>query len=90
MDDAPAEAPAEASDGMRSYAITFRPKPEMLKKANEPLYVLRELRKLGELALVAHVDLLPVLAELESDCPYLWWTGTLNTTADAAADRRGL
>ena len=49
MDDAPAEAPAEASDGMRSYAITFRPKPEMLKKANEPLYVLRELRKLGKL-----------------------------------------
>ena len=46
---APAEAPAEASDGTRSYAITFRPKPEMLKKANEPLYMLRELRKLGEL-----------------------------------------
>ena len=36
----------------QTYAIVFRPKPEMLKKANEPLYILRELRKLGELDLV--------------------------------------
>ena len=29
------------------YAITFRPKPEMLKKANEPLYILRESAQAG-------------------------------------------
>ena len=47
-----------AGDGRdhASIAITFRPKPEMLKKANEPLYILRELRKLGELDLVAETD----------------------------------
>ena len=72
---------ADAADGQRSYAITFRPKPEMLKKANEPLYILRELRKLGELDLVTHSELLPPLSELEPDHPYLWWTGTLRTTA---------
>ena len=75
------DAGSDAADVMRSYAITFRPKPEMLKKANEPLYLLRELRKLGELDLVAQTDRLPALAQLEPDHPYIWWTGTLRTTA---------
>ena len=78
------------ADTVRSFAITFRPKHEMLKKANEPLYILRNLRKLGTLDLVAHTDDLPGLAELEPDFPYVWWTGTLQTSADARADRRGL
>ena len=30
--------------GDADYSISFRPKPEMLKKANEPLFMLRELR----------------------------------------------
>jgi two-component system chemotaxis sensor kinase CheA len=75
---------SDGADAMRCYAITFRPKSEMLKKANEPLYVLRELRKLGELDLVAQTDLLPALAEIEPDRPYIWWTGTLQTSATRA------
>jgi two-component system chemotaxis sensor kinase CheA len=66
-------------DGIRSYAITFRPKPEMLNKANEPLYIIRELRKLGELDLFAEVDGLPPLSELEPNHPYIGWTGTLRS-----------
>jgi two-component system chemotaxis sensor kinase CheA len=84
MADAAADLPTEAGDGLRTFTITFRPKPEMLKKANEPLYVLRELRKLGELELESHLELLPQLAEMESDRPYLWWTATLQTAADRA------
>jgi two-component system, chemotaxis family, sensor kinase CheA len=67
--------------GERDYRIVFRPKPEMLKKANEPLYVLRELRKLGTLDLVVETERLPALAEIEFDRPYLGWTGTLRTVA---------
>jgi two-component system chemotaxis sensor kinase CheA len=70
-------------DGKLAYVITFRPKPEMLKNANEPLYILRELRSLGELDLIAHVDL-PPLSELEPDHPYVGWTCTLRTTASRA------
>ena len=73
----------EPADATRSYAIAFRPKAEMLKNANEPLYILRELRKLGELDLVAQVDL-PSLFDLEPDHPYVGWTGTLRTTAARA------
>jgi len=65
----------------KTFAITFRPKPEMLKNANEPLYVIRELRKLGELDLVAESSALPPLPELQPDHPYIGWTGTLRTAA---------
>jgi len=78
------EVAPDVNDGATTYVITFRPKPEMLKKANEPLYVLRELSKLGELALQAQIDLLPPLGAIEVDHPYLWWTGTLKTTATRA------
>ncbi len=70
-----------SSAGGKSYAITFRPKPEMLKNANEPLYILRELRKLGQLDLVAESEALPPLPELQPDYPYIGWTGTLQTSA---------
>ena len=65
----------------RDYRIVFRPHPELLKKANEPLYILRELRKLGTLDLEVETDRLPSLAELEVDRPYLGWTGNLRTAA---------
>jgi two-component system chemotaxis sensor kinase CheA len=78
------DEPADADDGKRTFSITFRPKAEMLKKANEPLYMLRELSKLGELDLEAHTDQLPPLSELEYDHPYIWWTGTLRTEATRA------
>ena len=85
FDDMPAEqggAEAGASaGGEHEYKIVFRPKPELLKKANEPLYIIRELKKLGTLDLVAETDRLPPLAELEADRPYLGWTGTLRTVA---------
>src|SRR5262245_27374779 len=50
-----------ANDGKQSYTITFRPRLEMLRNANEPLYILRELRSLGELNLVADLSGLPPL-----------------------------
>ena len=75
---------SDVVDTVRSFTINFRPKPEMLKKANEPLYILRNLRKLGPLDLVAQTDCLPTLASLEADCPYIWWTGMLQTSATRA------
>jgi two-component system, chemotaxis family, sensor kinase CheA len=67
-----------------TFAITFRPKQDMLKKANEPLFILRELRSRGELELVAEIGNLPPLTEMEPDFPYLGWTGTLRTEASRA------
>jgi two-component system, chemotaxis family, sensor kinase CheA len=74
----------EAGDGKRTFGIVFRPRPEMLRKANEPLYILRELGKLGDLDLTAETDALPHLGEIEPDHPYIGWTGTIRTTATRA------
>ena len=74
-----------AAAGAREFKIVFRPKPELLKKANEPLYIIRELKKLGKLDLVAELERLPALADLEADQPYLGWTGTLRTDASREA-----
>ena len=67
--------------GGRRYRIAFRPKPDLLKNGNEPLLILRELRKLGELELIAETDTLPLLHEIEPDRPYIGWSGTLATAA---------
>jgi two-component system chemotaxis sensor kinase CheA len=75
---------AGAGEDARTVGIVFRPKREMLRKANEPLYLLRELRTLGDLDLVAETDALPHLTEIEPDRPYIGWTGTLRTTATRA------
>src|SRR5262245_16233018 len=69
------------ADGKRSYTITFRPRLEMLRNANEPLYILRELGSLGELTLVADLSGLPPLPDIQPDQPYIAWTATLRTDA---------
>jgi two-component system chemotaxis sensor kinase CheA len=71
----------DAGNGEREYSIVFRPNPDLLKQANEPLYIIRELRKLGTLDLVVETQRLPSLAEIKADEAYLGWTGTLRTTA---------
>ena len=84
VDFTPVPAAMGDSAEPRSVAITFRPKPDMLRKSNEPLYILRNLRKLGTLDLAPQVGDLPALADLETDRPYIWWTGTLQTEVPRA------
>jgi two-component system, chemotaxis family, sensor kinase CheA len=68
----------------RVFRIAFRPSTEMLKKANEPLYILRELAGLGRLELEADASALPKLSEIQPDHAYISWTGTLHTTKERA------
>jgi two-component system chemotaxis sensor kinase CheA len=71
------DEPSAPTDSQDVFEIVFRPTPDLFKKANEPLYILRELRKLGTLELVAETDTLPSLSDMEPDYPYIGWTGTL-------------
>ena len=65
-------------------------KPDLLKKANEPLYILRELRRLGTLELSVETERLPLLTELEPDRAISGWTGTLRTRRRVAQIRRSV
>ncbi len=68
-----------AAPGERTFRISFRPTAELLKKANEPLYILRELGKLGRLELTADTSALPPLVQIQPDNAYVSWTAVLHT-----------
>jgi two-component system chemotaxis sensor kinase CheA len=71
-----------AAPGERIFRISFKPSGDLLKKANEPLYILRELGKLGRLELTADTSALPPLHKIQSDNAYVSWQGVLHTTKD--------
>jgi len=70
---------AAPAPGERTFRISFKPTAELLKKANEPLYILRELGKLGRLELTADTSALPPLGQIQPDNAYVSWAGVLHT-----------
>jgi two-component system, chemotaxis family, sensor kinase CheA len=81
---APIAQPSCAA-GEHIYRITFRPNTEMLRKANEPILLIRQLRKLGVLSIEADCSALPDLSGMDPEAAYLSWTFTLETTAPRSA-----
>jgi two-component system, chemotaxis family, sensor kinase CheA len=84
LEESPAPAPgvpAASSPvlGENRYRIVFRPHTEMLKKANEPILLVRQLRKLGDLKIAANLSRLPDLSAIDPEAAYLSWTFTLET-----------
>ncbi len=98
--EAPAEANADAAGDASTpdgealdldggapavYRVSFRPRTEMLQRANEPLLIVRELKELGTLTATADVSELPPLPALQHDAAYLSWTFELVTSHDLMA-----
>ncbi|MGJ4995351.1 chemotaxis protein CheA [Bradyrhizobium sp. HKCCYLS3077] len=83
---APAHVAVETKSlGEQKYRIKFRPHTEMLKKANEPLLLIRQLRKLGTLTTVVDSSSLPALGQLDPEAAYFNWTFTLETAVPRGA-----
>jgi len=82
-DTAPCIATASAAEaevpGEHRYHIRFTPHVELLKKANEPLLLIRQLRRLGGLRVEADTSRLPALDAIEPEGAYLGWHFTLDT-----------
>ncbi|MFP5512252.1 MAG: chemotaxis protein CheA [Alphaproteobacteria bacterium] len=72
-------------EGKVRWTIVFRPKAELLLSGNEPTYMLRALRRLGDAEVVCHLDKLPALRDLDAELLHLSWTVTL--LADPQVDR---
>lgn len=60
-----------------SWRIGFAPKPDLIKLGNEPLLLLRELARLGELTLSVNTDALPDWSDYDPAQCYLSWNATL-------------
>lgn len=67
------------------FRIGFRPNPDMFRRANEPLLILRELEGLGEVSATADTSRVPTLEELDPEGAYLAWVIDLESDADREA-----
>ncbi len=89
---APAPAKAEAIPNMdpgstERFTIHFYPHTGLLKRANEPLLLVRQLQELGTLKVTADLSRLPSLAQLQPSDAYLGWNFELETSKGQAAIR---
>lgn len=76
----PPPAPAE-----KTYRIVFRPNAELFRHANEPLYLIRELKTLGTLAVECDLSRLPAFEIFNAEDAYLGWTMTLRANCSPTA-----
>jgi two-component system chemotaxis sensor kinase CheA len=71
----------------RPWQIVFRPCKDLFACGGNPLLLLRDLGKLGSMDVVAQMEDVPTLEDLEPGTCYLGWTVTLRTAADENAIR---
>lgn len=74
-----------SSSGDKTYRIVFRPNAELFRHANEPLYLIRELKTLGELTVDCDLTRLPPFDAFNIDDSYLGWVMTLTGNCTPAA-----
>lgn len=70
----------ESTSGDKVYRISFRPKAELFRHANEPLLILRELRSLGNLDVNLDRENLPDFRTMEVEDAYFRWQLTLESS----------
>ncbi|CAO3448168.1 Signal transduction histidine kinase CheA [Azospirillum argentinense] len=73
--------------GKLRWTIVFRPRSDLLMSGNEPAFMLRALRRLGDATVACHTDALPTLQNLEAELLHLSWTVTLIADADVDLDK---
>ncbi|PTW55054.1 two-component system chemotaxis sensor kinase CheA [Breoghania corrubedonensis] len=68
-----------AKSASTRYSIRFAPFPELFRHANEPLLLIRELMRLGDVAVTCDTSRLPNLGALEPEDAYLAWDIEIET-----------
>ncbi len=69
----------EIEVGLRNLLISFEPKAALLRHANEPLLLIRELRTLGDLTVECDDGRVPDLFKIDVEDTYLSWRFRLST-----------
>jgi two-component system, chemotaxis family, sensor kinase CheA len=73
------EPQEDQSNSVCTYLIEFAPKAELFRHANEPLLLIRELQRLGQVETECSLERLPALGSMEPEDAYLSWNLTLTT-----------
>jgi two-component system, chemotaxis family, sensor kinase CheA len=64
---------------MITYRIRFRPSPAIFATGTNPVLLLDELRRLGECSMIAHMDAIPELDDMDPEVCYTAWDIILTT-----------
>ncbi len=81
------QAEAAPTDGPRTEAgwrIRFAPQSALYRNANDPLLLVRDLRRLGPVEVVADLSRLPALDAMDPEGAYCAWTFELTAAATLA------
>ena len=81
-------APADQEENRQTFLIQFRALPELFDKANEPSFLFRELRRLGETEFTCDLTSIPTLDGLLQPGSNIRWSIALKTdkSIDAVRD----
>jgi two-component system chemotaxis sensor kinase CheA len=79
--------PEVAPGSTQRFVIHFNPHSGLLKRANEPLLLVRQLQELGTLKVTADLSKLPSLVQMQPNDAYLSWNFELETSKGEAAIR---
>jgi two-component system, chemotaxis family, sensor kinase CheA len=63
-----------------TYRIRFRPSPDLFATGTNPVLLLNELRGLGETTVIAELDSVPLLHDMDPELCYTSWNIILSTT----------
>jgi len=74
-----AESLSDSSDTFITYRIRFRPSQNIINRGINPIFLLRDLRKLGLCKVVAQLDAVPYLEDLDPEACYTHWEVILTT-----------
>lgn len=82
-----ATAARRVPDGKVLWRVAFKPRPDLLLSGNEPSFMLRALKRLGDAVVILHDDRLPGLDKLEPEQIYLWWSVEIVADSSVGVDR---
>lgn len=82
---APLSPKTVAPVNLSHFRIRFVPRAGLFRSANEPLLIIRELMRIGQVHVEADLSRLPSLGDLDPEEAYLAWTLQVETTQSRAA-----
>ncbi len=68
-----------APNGLQTYRIRFTPSPETFLHGTNPVLLLGELRRMGDCRVLAHMDAVPSLQDIDPERCALYWDIILTT-----------
>ena len=87
LNDKPSAETKTVPNGKVLWRVVFKPRPDLLLSGNEPSFMLRALKRLGDATITPHDDRLPALDKLEPEQMHLWWTVEIVADSSLGVER---